>query len=643
MGSPTVFTGSRTKFISSKGALLKDGSVIDNDGVPNFIKNGHAEINTTGWATYADAAQSTPVDGTGGTANITWTRVTTTPLAGAGSFAFTKDTSNRLGQGVSYEFTVEPAYRARVCNIQFDYIFTASNGTFDTSNSNLTVYIYDVTNSQLIQPSTYTFSSNSQSIPTQFQSSFQTSATGSTYRLIFHVATAATVGYTIKFDNVQVTPTEYAYGTPVTDWQSYTPTVSNLGTGSSTNTGRWRRIGDSAQIEFNIQKDASAGSGTGTVTISLPSGLVVDTSKFSASSFNGHVGTLYTNDSTQAASNNAVQYVNSVSGIVLLYGTISLQGLNMSANNTWRGVITLPILGWSSSVQVSDGYNSRALIATAGRSASQTVSTNAETKIDINAYDVDTATMVDLTNKRINILSSGWYSLSANIVAGSVTSSETVIGRIKLSGTTINANVGITSTNGFCYIPISAKSVYCTAGQYVEFFVDSDLDTSYTVGGSTATTWLCVEKSQAPTTIAANDTVAMSYQNTAGTSLTNGATIPFATKVFDTHGAWINNNTFKVPISGIYKFQIQNYYASASFAATTKSTVLKINGSTSRYLGLSQPSAAYTGILGITGSVSLQLNAGDEVTFTSGHNEGTARNLDTTSGTNFICIERVGN
>jgi hypothetical protein len=46
------------------------------------------------------------VDGTGGTANITFNRDITTPLREAADFLLVKDAANRQGQGVSYDFSI---------------------------------------------------------------------------------------------------------------------------------------------------------------------------------------------------------------------------------------------------------------------------------------------------------------------------------------------------------------------------------------------------------------------------------------------------------------------------------------------------------------------------------------------------------
>ena len=60
----------------------------------NYISNSTGNTDATGWGVYADTAGETPVDGTGGSATVTLTRNTTTPLSGAGDLLITKDPAN---------------------------------------------------------------------------------------------------------------------------------------------------------------------------------------------------------------------------------------------------------------------------------------------------------------------------------------------------------------------------------------------------------------------------------------------------------------------------------------------------------------------------------------------------------------------
>ena len=593
MSSPTVFTGSRTKFISSKGALLKDGSVIDNDGVPNFIKNGHAEIDTTGWATYADAAQSTPVDGTGGTANVTWARTTTTPLAGAGSFTFTKDTANRQGQGVSYTFNVDPSYRARVCNIQFDYIFTNINGSFDTSNPNLTVYIYDVTNATVIQPSSFGLLSNSQTIADTFQSSFQTSATGSQYRLIFHVATVSTSGYTIKFDNIQVTPTQYAFGTPVTDWVSYTPTlkgtVSDPNIGSTgTIWGRWRRVGDSAEIQVGLSAAGTGVStGSGSYYFTYPSGISLDTTRYNGSIFYPSGVAAYYNQGV--ASSNALSYLTTQGIFMTANGGSDAIGQNIPSSNWFTAgdvlgaKITVPVTGWSSSVQMSDQTSTRVIAARAYRNAAQTVTTTAA-KISFDVVNFDD--VGGWSGGTYTVKVPGKYRIKLITCVDGVSTDIFHQSYIYIDGAAQSNMFNCYGAGNSYSSAVNELLWVCNAGTTIEGWIRNNLNSRSLVTG-TGVTYMEIERISGPNQIAASETVALSAYRSAGNyTVTAGNTqtlIPNV-KIVDTHGI-LNTSTgvVTIPVSGIYEITYKQAFSStaAGTVGYTRIVVGAINVSSS--------------------------------------------------------------
>jgi len=178
-------------------------------GVKNLITNGNADDTSSSiFVPYADAASTRPVDGTGGSPTVTTSMTTSTPLDGAKSFLLTKPASNVQGQGWSVPFTVDPAYRAKSLKISVDYI--VNSGTFvaggTSTESDIIWYIYDVTNSQLIEPSNIKMFSNNSSISDKFEATFQSSSTGSSYRLIAHVQSVSALAYELKVDNITVSP-----------------------------------------------------------------------------------------------------------------------------------------------------------------------------------------------------------------------------------------------------------------------------------------------------------------------------------------------------------------------------------------------------------------------------------------------------
>jgi hypothetical protein len=236
-------------------------------GFVNYITNPDAESTTvTPWATYADAAAATPADGTGGSPNVTWTRNTSSPIRGNADFAFAKDAANRQGQGVAFAFTLATTDRSKKCQITFDYDTSAAN----YAAGDLRVYIYDVTNAALITPQTVAIPKGTNT----FQTTFDTT-TSTSYRLILHVATTNATAYTVDFDNFVVNAGQVVQGAAISEPIAWTPTgtwVTN-----TTYTGFYTRVGSWANIQVRI---AVSGAPTATtLSVNLPSGLTIDTTK----------------------------------------------------------------------------------------------------------------------------------------------------------------------------------------------------------------------------------------------------------------------------------------------------------------------------------------------------------------------------
>lgn len=189
----------------------KDGNwqIVDSNA-DQYLKNQNFDNVTTGWATYADAAGTSPVDGTGGSPNITLTSSSSTPIRGAGSGIITKDAANRQGQGISTDFTIDNADKGTTLQGYFEY--NVASGTFATGD--ITVWVYDITNSTVIActPSQVT---NSSSVA-RLGFEFATVSTSSSYRLILHISTTSTSAYTLKIDNFNVYKNERSGTTATT-------------------------------------------------------------------------------------------------------------------------------------------------------------------------------------------------------------------------------------------------------------------------------------------------------------------------------------------------------------------------------------------------------------------------------------------
>ena len=237
-------------------------------GEINYIDEWDAETAVVDWATYADAAGTTPVDGTGGTANITWTRQSSTILRGTQSYKLTKDAANRQGEGASYDFTIKTQDTNKKLKIQFDFK-TDEDAAF--AQGDLTVYVYDVTNSTLITPVDVDITKGQNIFQTSFNSTDSTS-----YRLIFHVATTNASAWDVYIDNIIVGPGMTSQGAAIGKWISTTLTFSgNTGTRSSEEVW-YRRVGDTMEVRGRLEF-SGAGSNGSSMTFDIPEGLTFNT------------------------------------------------------------------------------------------------------------------------------------------------------------------------------------------------------------------------------------------------------------------------------------------------------------------------------------------------------------------------------
>jgi hypothetical protein len=540
-----------------------------------------------------------PKVGTGGSANVTITRTTTTPLVGAASFLLAKDAANRQGQGWSYDFTIDLANRAKVLQISFDYL--VNSGTFVAgatgSNSDVTVWIYDVTNAVVIQPSNIKLFSNNASISDKFQASFQTASNSSSYRLIIHVTSTSASAYTLEVDSVSVSPSDYVFGTPVTDWQSYTPTFQGFGTPTNVEM-RWRRVGDNVEIQGRFT------SGTTTAVearVGLPTGLTSSSSKISTIQQTGTVGFAVNSGYYLTLMEPSKTYFT----IGIQVSSAGLTKLNASSIITSGNILSftasIPIEGWSSSVQTSDSADTRVVAARATKSADQSIVTTATTAVTWNTYTIDTHG--GFSGNTYTIPVSGVYKVAITVDAFNITSGASgyINIYIQRNGSNLQGQYYYVSGTGDS-IQTNSGLFQFVAGDQITFAVNSP-DGNYNLRATA--TFCTVERLSGPSAIAASETVAASYWASANGTATSTSPINFDSKEFDSHGAVTTGAAWKftAPISGTYQV---NAFGLATAANLTM--FIYKNGSNYKYF-----SQVATAGYGATGATMIRLNAGDYI------------------------------
>nr|BFD63155.1 hypothetical protein BdHM001_18360 [Bdellovibrio sp. HM001] len=533
---------------NSKVLQVDQGSGISS--VPNYWKSGDAEVTLTGVAAYADAVSAKPVDCAGGSPAITVARSETAPMYDKQSWLITKPVGDLRGQGVAFEFDVDNGIAAvEMMDLMFEYI--VGSGTFDagsdTTNSDLMVYLYDVTAGKLIEPKggskLYT---SSTTVKGDYRGWFQSTLGSKKYRVCLHQATTAASAYTLKVDAGKVQKSKHVTGTIITEWQSYTPTItSGAGTIAATLNGRWRRVGDSAEVKNEYIYTSGTGTGAG-FTLSLPTGLTIDTTKIFASAvlgsgyyYNPTVGFL--NTDTRASGNSINFTKNAVNNIIL--GTDADEaGSSISVS------LTVPIQGWSAGARMSDGYAFNPATLGVYRTISNQTGVNpnvSRVKIQLNGLGVnnlDTIGCWDYINFRCNIKTSGVYDIGAAVaVSGINVLNVDYVLQLVVNGSTSYALDSAIPPAGSFFTLKGQINIPLNAGDYVELYLfgngnNSTNTLTITTGN---TTRLLISKQMGIPIMSPTALWETHYAGTAGDAIgTSDSLIKFTTKIEDTFGSY---------------------------------------------------------------------------------------------------------
>ena len=639
------YNNSTKKFQIYTGAAWTD--LKTTDGLPNYISNPDAEANASGWNTYADAAASRPADGTGGTAAVTWSRTTTNPLAGAGSFQLVKDAVNRQGQGVSADFTIARRDRAKVLEISFDYeqvSGTYANGTSST-DSDLIIYLYDTTNARLIEPQAFKIDRCVASRSESFKTTFQSAADSTAYRLIIHVATTSASAYTINFDNFRVSQQTVVYSSPITDWQSYTPTYQGFGTVSTSNM-RWRRNGDSVEIAGTFV--------TGTPTavearIGLPAGLQTDSSLSTTES----CGVLARG---AASTSNQLTLLAEPSVTYLTLGGVTAAAANPLTKVTGSGAAgsgetlsashtRVKIRGWSSNTLSSNDADQRVLVARAMGNPTSSLTFPGYTTVTFaaGAESFDTHAALDPTTGIFTAPISGYYRAIGKVSISMPSAGATTFYELRLykNNTTtealrignLDANPGSTTNEDL----LVDQLVQLNAGDTLRFQARSQTATAYATGDGY--NYIVFERVQGPSSITATELIHAEARLNTGT-LANSATtaVAFNTETFDTHDAYnTSTGVFTCPAAGRYLVNARIFLD----GNTTGIRELFVQRNSGTVRGSARQTGSANGnAMEITAIV--VCNAGDTLRIAAFQNSGGALGYSTDANNNNVSFIRLG-
>ena len=617
----------------------------------NYIENTRATSDISGYATYADAAAETPVDGTGGSANITYTRNTTTPLRDGGDFKIAKDAVNRQGEGVGNAFTIDNADKSKKLIISFDY--DASHAGY--SDGDVRIYIFDVTNSSLIRVNGEDLKAGK----SKHYAQFQAASNSTSYRLIFHVASTNASAYDVFLDEISVGPQNISHGTILTDWESWTPTGS--WSSNTTYTGFKKRIGDMGHYVVDI---ATSGAPTSAdLFINMPSGEVIDTTKLTNTFSQTHLGRLSVRDSSESAPDDNLDgkvFYRSTTTVTLkrLVNSSTSEGqddVNQSSPITFgsgdRIVATwsVPIVGFSSNSKMSEDFSGRDVACKVLVDGDYTVSTDAFQTVAYDLVDFDTTGSFDTGTHTYTVPESGHYVINLNLQLKNA--SGHFNGRITRNG---NSQVyGFMTANDDNRAGMSVSDIkHLDKGDTITAFTEAvgvTEDSSYTVRGTASlsggvATQFSIAKIASAQTILENETVAMRVTKDDAQSIPSTSTtkVEYDDVDYDTHGTFNSStNKYVVPTSGIYDIYAKIRYLDIDETQGMNFSIFIFVNNANRSQITDEASASNQTSRSQQIADTLQLNKGDEIHIGLYHGDPTSEDTKADAGDMVLTVKKI--
>lgn len=485
-------------------------------GALNFLTNPDADNGTVGWTVDSFAAAARPSGAlTGVATGVTFATSATVPLAGQNSFVFDKDAVNRQGRVVYTGITITPAYFAKVLQITADYL--VNSGTFvagtSTTDSDVIFYLQNVTDGTFIEPSSFKLLSNSTTIADRFSATFQTAAAATSYRLLMYVASTSAAAYSLKLDNISVSPSVYIFGTPITDWQRYTLNITSSGTAPTKNASpvkdqaQWRRVGDSMEITYQYYQTTGGTAGTGNYRFSLPTGFTIDTNKFSFSNDDNNLSNCGSGSSyATGVGYTGYSFVATSTSIGIASSNDTLAQLPVSGTRAplsgealYNFSASVPILGWSSSVQMSDQTDTR-VVAASFSTLSGTITNAGDQLVTMATTAFDTHGGWNGTTTYTNRVA-GYYELAFSVgFAASVTG--LVLVKYQINASTTVAVAAFTNPTQFTSVG-GLTTVFLNSGDTVKFYANQNSASSQTIDLARAT----LKRISGPSAIAASASI----------------------------------------------------------------------------------------------------------------------------------------
>jgi hypothetical protein len=176
-------------------------------------------------------------------------------------------------------------------------------------------------------------------------------------------------------------------------------------------------------------------------------------------------------------------------------GLVALNGNTLGNTVDVSFTVSVPIEGLAASNLVS---TTETLFSSAKTqlniTSNQTVSSTSPTKIAFDSVIFDATGASDIGNSRILILKSGYYLINAHCYMNGVTSTDLMTLSIYKNGVSLYRSLD--NAESATVTLTSSRVVLLAKGDYIEAFIDSQTDASYTVVGGTNDSFLEVTYQQ---------------------------------------------------------------------------------------------------------------------------------------------------
>ena len=629
-----------------------DDAIIDGDiggggsGI-NYITNGDFKSNDTGWVEYADAAGVAPVDGTGGAPVTAFTRSTSSPLRGTGSGFWNKIGSvTRQGEGVAYAFTLDTADQGKIQQISFDYTVTSSYADGD-----MRVYIYDITNSVLIEPSQRDILANSGQ--GKYLGYFQAPSNSTSYRFIIHTSSASTANYDLKIDNVKVGPANGAAQSKTIAFRMVKNSVQAIATTAFT------KITFTSVASADTGLDFSNGGAdtTNSRFVAPESGIYSFTTCLDTSATDdgtGVLGGFYKNGALYYRSDTAPGTGSSNQLVMACLMNLTKGDYVEVYTATKGGDASYLVVGHVGFDEKSyfEGFlikstdaNASSNSAISMRASAGTTNFTGSTTLVFSTKETDTSGAYNSSTGEYTIPESGFYAANALIRVNAITLSTTQAISVLLyrNSTELGGNTQYGNGSSISYRVNASVSFYANKGDVITAKGSSSV--SSTMNGGSTDNFFTITKINNPAQIPPTEFVGCSYQTNAAQSISNNTetTILFEDILFDTHSA-MNTGTgiYTIPISGIYQIDTNTLFdLNAGWGATEASQISIYKNGNAVAIHYNRVQAAATTYMENQITHTASFVKGDQIMIAIWQNSGGSISLISNSSYNQISIKKL--